>query len=164
MTVEVPDFTLAQLCWLLDLQKPRIGQLEEADIVVKTERDRYAAASVRNFVRFQRRDGGGSEKLQDAKLDLMTQKITMSKLDLDERRGKLVSIDHVYNTWGEIVRIVRQRFLALPTKLAPLLVGKHHAADTEHIVRCGVYEALEDLAENVDVRPPGKSVDPHAEA
>jgi hypothetical protein len=93
VTTEVPDFTLAQLCWLLDVQKPRIGQLEEADIVVKTARDKYAAASVRNFVRFQRKDGGGSQKMQDAKLEALSQKIAMNKIDLDERQGKLVPVD-----------------------------------------------------------------------
>jgi energy-converting hydrogenase A subunit M len=42
VTTEVPDFSLSQLCWLLDITKPRVGQLEEADIVVKAGRDRYA--------------------------------------------------------------------------------------------------------------------------
>jgi hypothetical protein len=152
VTNEVPDFTLSQLCWLLDCTKPRITQLEEADIVAKTARDKYAAASVRNFVRFQRKDGGGSKQMQDAKLEALTQKIAMSKMDLDERRSKLWPAEAVTFTWRDIFVLLRQHLLSLPSKLAPRLLNKTQAAEVETILRAHIYEALENLPEKVEIR------------
>lgn len=111
-----------------------------------------------SFIALQRRAGGGSEKLQDAKLDLLLQKITMGRLDLEERQGKLVPIEAVSATWRNVVVLVRARILNLPSKLAPRLLGKRHAAEVETIIRADVYEALEDLADNVEIRYEGKSV------
>jgi len=42
--------------------------------------------------------------------------------------------------------------LAMPTKLAPRLLGKKNAAEVETILRAEVYEACEDLSDNVEIR------------
>ncbi len=148
MTKELPDFSLAQICWLLDITKPRIGQLEEADIVVKTGRDRYAAASIRNFVRFQRKEGGvGSKQMQDVKLEVLRLKANMGKLDLDEREGKLLPLNRTLDAFRAVAVVIKQKALAFPSKFASRLLMKRHAAEVEAILRAGVYEWLEGVSD-----------------
>jgi hypothetical protein len=148
-----PDLSTQELQYLLgDISRARLAQLEQAGVIKRTAHGRYATSSIPAFVKLQREAGAGPEALQDAKLDLLLQKVTMGKLDLEERQGKLVSIDEVREGWSAIVSMVRQRILALPSKLAPRLLGKHHAGEVESILRVGVYEALEDLSNPVTIK------------
>jgi hypothetical protein len=148
------------------LTNARLTQLEQSGIIKRTKHGRYTTDSIPSFIEFQRRAGGGSEELQEARLDLLLQKITMGKLDLEERQGKLVPVEIVRQTWISIVAMVRGRFLSIPSKLAPRLLGKHNPSEVETILRAEVYDVLTDLAENVEIKVErkkgGSSIQPEA--
>jgi hypothetical protein len=146
------DISITAICFLLGVNRQRVGQLEAAGVVERVAPGRYSIASVPRFIDMQRKAGGGSEAMQEAKLDLILQKITAGKLDIEEREGKLVPVDNALNAFSAVTAMVRQRILALPTKLAPRLLGKHHAGEIESILRVDIYEALEAIANDEDIR------------
>jgi len=92
--------------------------------------------------------------LTEQRARLAHSKADLAQMQVSKLRGELVPIEQVFRTWTAVVVMVRARILAIPTKLAPRLLGKKHAGEVETIIRAEVYECLEDLAENVDVRKP----------
>jgi phage terminase Nu1 subunit (DNA packaging protein) len=99
-----------------------------------------------------------------ARAALYEERAAMAKMAREKLEGSLVSVDETFRTWTDLVVMVRARILALPSKLAPRLLGKHHAAEVQEIIRLEVYEALEDLGTNIEVRPrSSKNGDSHAE-
>lgn len=80
-------------------------------------------------------------------------------MDSKKLAGKLVTIDEVDSVFGKLVTAVRQRFLGLGSRLAPILANKS-AADLKKIIDDAVYEALNEFghynAESGECEPPSK--------
>lgn len=60
--------------------------------------------------------------------------------------GELMHVDDVTATWTKIVGITKSRLMALPMRLAPVLVAVTELREAEDTVQDGIVAALEDLS------------------
>lgn len=67
-----------------------------------------------------------------------------------ENQKQLISIDQVVKDIQHILLASRSRLLAMPTRLAPLLIGINNPGEIESIVQEHIYEALEELSKLED--------------
>jgi hypothetical protein len=148
-----PDLALAELRWMLgDLTRARISQLEKAGIVTRTERGRYSLDSVPRFLKLIKDAGSGPKELQDAKLELLVEKVLMARLERERMEGKFGDLDALDEKWKQAVSmtvsVTRAHLLAVPSKYAPRLIMKQTPAEVFVILNQGIREALENLVIN----------------
>ena len=68
-------------------------------------------------------------------------------LEVAVKRGELVSVDRAVNAWGSTVVAARAKFLAMPTKLAPLVMTATTTEEVQELISDAINEALDELAE-----------------
>ncbi|MGR3464074.1 DNA packaging protein [Limimaricola sp.] len=139
------------LAAVLGISDRAVRELHERGLVVKEARGRYALlASVTAYTEHLRgvASGRGDEALV---YDLTRERARLAKEQADERelrnaslRGDLVSAEDVKREWANVIRTVRSKILAVPSRvrqsLAHLTPHDVEAIDTE------LRRALEDVA------------------
>jgi len=68
-----------------------------------------------------------------------------------ENQKQLISVDQVVKDVQKILLASRSKFLAMPTRIAPLIVGLKNPSEIESIVQDHIYEALEELSKLKEV-------------
>jgi hypothetical protein len=142
------DVTLADLCWLLGVTKQRIGQLEAEGVVEKTAHGRYALTSVPRFIKLQRERGSGPKAWNDARTQLARERAAAAKLARLEREGKMMDSEVVQLLIVANNRVVRDRFLGLGAKIAPIAHAASTVARTCKVIDSGVHEILTELSQS----------------
>lgn len=87
-----------------------------------------------------------SEALTAARTRLATAQAELAEMQSAEEQGKLLQSDDVAKAWTAQVGNARTRLLAIPTKVAPELVGQDLPTITDKL-KAAVYEALMELAD-----------------
>src|SRR5260370_35093168 len=113
--------SLSDLCWLLGLTKQRIQQLEADGVIERADGNRYAIKSVPRYLKLLRQAGAGPEKLQDARLELLLEKIHEAKSAREVREGQLLPAQDVKNWNVKYIQVVKFQLLSLPARLPPRL-------------------------------------------
>ncbi len=72
-------------------------------------------------------------------------KIQLTQLELGRKSGQLVEIELVDQELSKLVTAVRQRLLALPTKLTPQLVNQKSPGFIKELITEAIYEALSEF-------------------
>lgn len=151
MAVEKPQgATGADLAQLFDCTQRQVELLAKKGIVVRLGHGRYnAAASTRNYIRHLREQASGRLG-RDPKVDGVAANVKWKEtntqllhLRLRKEAGELVAVADVRETWGRIIRGIRQFVLALPGKIAfdrPMLTARDRA-EIEQICRDGLEDA-----------------------
>jgi hypothetical protein len=105
--------------------------------------------------KFMEFDRGKREYVEGKGLTVERERLTkaqadMAEIALKELDGKLVKVDDVKTQWTGIVRDIRSKLLALPSKVVTLLpiTDKEKAYK---IIKERVYEALKELAGEVSI-------------
>jgi len=75
----------------------------------------------------------------------MAAKAAMLELDLAQRRGQLIEIEHIAIVVGEEYSNVRARILALPTRLAPQVMGLTSLPALRELIEDAIHDVLEEL-------------------
>ena len=83
--------------------------------------------------------------LDEARRRKLAAEAALTELDLSHRRGDLIEIEYIAGLVGDEYANVRAKILALPTKLAPLLIGIESMAEVTEIIERGITESLEEL-------------------
>lgn len=83
--------------------------------------------------------------IDEARRRKLAAEAAMVELDLSKRRGEVIEIEEVAGVVGDDYANVRAKLLALPTKLAPQLIGIEDPAECQALIERGVAEALEEL-------------------
>lgn len=146
------DVTVHDLAQLLGIGPRRVQQLVREKIIARGTRGRYPLPeSVRGYVRYL------SAQASDDATDLTAQRIRLTKaqadmaeLDLQQRAGQLVSVDEITAEWGSMLATVRTRLLAMPAKLAPVIVTERTAGGAFAMLEREVHEALTELSRTGD--------------
>jgi phage terminase Nu1 subunit (DNA packaging protein) len=86
---------------------------------------------------------GGYSK---ARTEWTQERARKARLEREQLEGTLLWRDEVLASWTSLYTVVRTRLLAIPSKVAPRLVGKTSAAEIAEVIRIEIYEALEELA------------------
>ncbi len=73
-------------------------------------------------------------------------KADMAEIDLEVRQGKFVEIELVGEHLDKIFTVIKQKILAMPTKLAPSLIGMESSADVQIILESELTEILGELS------------------
>lgn len=83
-------------------------------------------------------------------------------LEIEILRENLIPADRVESAWQKIVGIIRSRFLTLPSRVSPRVLGITEPAEVERLLKAEVYDALTELSgyndgidrsENIEKRP-----------
>ena len=67
-------------------------------------------------------------------------------MELAKLRQELCSTQDVIKAWTDVLSACRAKFLAMPTKIAPLLATEDDAAVVKDILEKQIHEALTELA------------------
>lgn len=92
-------------------------------------------------------EGGGSLSLTDERTRLTKINADRKDLQLQKEKGELLHVDTVMALQGGVLKNIRQRLLSLPVKLATLSYGSASIAETESVIRKGIYEVLDEIRE-----------------
>jgi hypothetical protein len=141
-----PEFTLAQLRWLLNVSSSRVQQLEQAGVVVRTRTGHYRGDAVRNYVQWLRKVGDGPRSWQDVRTQIGRERLAILRLERGQLEGDLLEKNRVRALGVEIMTNTKSRLLTVPNSVAPRLVEIHRAQEAEQIVRDGIVTALEEIA------------------
>jgi phage terminase Nu1 subunit (DNA packaging protein) len=82
---------------------------------------------------------------EEARRREMAAKAAMLELDLAQRRGQLIEVEHIADLVGEEYSNVRARILSLPTRLAPQIIGLNNLVEIRSVIEAGITEVLEEL-------------------
>ena len=83
--------------------------------------------------------------IEEARRRKLAAEAALVELDLAKRRGEVIEIEEVAGVVGDDYANVRAKLLALPSKLAPQLIGIEDPAECKALIERGVSEALEEL-------------------
>ena len=86
--------------------------------------------------------------LQAERKRLVSAQPDLAELDVKEREGMLIPADDVECVWLSKVMAARAKFLALPARIAPVVMAATTIRDVEEAARDFIYEALTELAED----------------
>ena len=144
------------LAQALGVSGPRIRQLAEAGIVIRTGRNRYdLIGSVRRVRDLEKENGNGNGKTPttgEARAKYWLSKAELTEFQLRQRRGELIPADQVTAVWTRLAGNFRSRILAAPTKLASVLVGVTDRAAIADKIQEELYAALEELSSEGNVQ------------
>ncbi|MFP4976374.1 hypothetical protein ACE6ED_13305 [Paenibacillus sp. CN-4] len=142
--------TAVQLSELLGLTPRRVQQLAEEGIIVRSGRGKYnAVGSVQNYMRFQRENGSTTSEVDyfDERALHERAKRKKAELELAVMQGDLHRSGDVELVMNDMIAAFRSRILAMPSKLAPQLVGKDELPVILEMLTREVHEALTELSE-----------------
>jgi len=74
----------------------------------------------------------------------------MAELELLQRKGDLIPMQQVVDTWLELIASCRSKMLSMPAKLAPVVAVEDNPAVCKQIVEEQMMEALDEIARWID--------------
>jgi hypothetical protein len=106
--------------------------------------------TLQGIVRYLRDQATKAESnMEEEKLKKLIADRRLAELDLQKKRKDALDAESVFNVWEGILLTIRQKLLALPSKLAPRLVYVDEQAEIEQELEREVSEALIDLSKPV---------------
>lgn len=139
---------------IIGVKDRRIRQLAEEGTVVRAAKGRYKLLdSVMNYILTLKvaAEAAGAES-QEGELDLEEEKALhervkrhISELKLQTMKGELHKSGDVERVMADMLASVRTKLLAMPAKLAPMLVGRSDAGYIRTAVNKEVLECLNEL-------------------
>lgn len=146
--IEVSGHALAKV---LKVNDRTVRDLHERGLVVKLKRGKYdLCASVSLYVEHLR-DVASGRGDEDSSISLTQERARLTREQADERelrnkalRGDLVSAEAVKREWVDVLRVVRSKILAVPSRVRQSLahLTAHDVAEIDDELR----RALEELA------------------
>ena len=82
----------------------------------------------------------------EARTRKMNADAEIAEMELAKIRQELCSTQDVIKAWSDVLNACRAKFLALPTKIAPLLATEDDAAVVKDILEQQIHEALAEMA------------------
>lgn len=73
----------------------------------------------------------------------------LAKLEYEEKSGALVRVDSVKVAWFNVLRVLRDRMLNLPARLAPMLATETDAKRVRELLDTELRQILNDAADTV---------------
>lgn len=130
-----------------------IRMLAQDGIVKKSgNRGKYLLIeSVKGFVEFIREQSSADVDLKDTKLKKETEKIEkdieLKAIKISELKNELHSADIVRKVMTVMLTNLKGKLLAVPNKIAPLVVGCDNLGDIQGIVLSSIEDVLLELSE-----------------
>lgn len=147
------SYPLGTIAKLLDLSNRRVQQLSKEGIIPKTERGRYELVpAVRGYIRYlkERSINPGVVSFDEVRARKTAAEAEMAELELLQRKGDLIPMQQVIDTWLELIASCRSKMLSMPAKLAPVVAVEDNPAVCKQIVEEQMMEALDEIARWID--------------
>ena len=144
---------LAEIADHLGLSTTRVSQLKAAGILPDAPRGKLDLDACRHAYLEHLREVAAGRGSKDGALDLVAERARLARAQAEkvEREnkvaaGELFPAQEFRDTIDYVFTRVRQRILAVPSKIAPQLVGLETPREAQQIVKNACYEALRELA------------------
>lgn len=139
---------------LFSLTDRRIRQLADEGIIVRVKKGRYdLVSSVKNYIIHIKTNNDLKDNKSDVEIDLEREralhekvKRAKSEIELAAMRGEMHHSSDVERVMNDMLGNFRAKILAMPSKLAPLLVARNELAIIQQLIKKECNETLEELA------------------
>lgn len=140
-----------KLCEITTLSDRRHRQLADEGYFPPPINGVYQmTATLRGLVRYLREQATKAEScMEEEKLKKLKADRRLAELDLQKKRKDALDAESVFKVWEGIILTIRQKLLALPSKLSPRLVYIEQQAEIENELERELSEALVDLSKPV---------------
>lgn len=134
---------------ILKITDRRVDQLAKEGVFSRAENKKFdVAESVENFYRYKFRADEKSDLNFDQEHALLEKaKRKKAELDLAERKGELLRANEVEKLMAGMILTCKARLLAMPTAVAPKVLGKNELPVVVDTIKSAVFEALAELKE-----------------
>lgn len=142
-----------ELAELFGVTDRYIRMLAKDEIVKKSgTRGKYLLAeSIKGFIAFLRESSSVDVDLKEVKLKKETEKIAkdieLKAIKISELKNELHSADVVRKVMTVMLTNLKGKLLAVPNKIAPLVVGCDNLGDIQDIVLSSIEDVLLELSE-----------------
>jgi phage terminase Nu1 subunit (DNA packaging protein) len=141
--------TGSELAALLGITARRVSQLATQGIFKKVGKDAYmTAASIQAFIAHREvvlSKQYGQGDFGKARVAVYQERALRMKLDREKVEGTLMLRSETIDSWSKIAVLIRDNFMALPTRVAPQLVNIKTPMAAQAILQPYVIEILENL-------------------
>jgi hypothetical protein len=148
---EIQTITGERLCTLTGLSDRRHRQLADSGYFPPPIKGQYQLTpTIQGMFRYYRElqsrttDDFALERLRKTRAEA-----NLAELRLSRERKESLDATSVFKAWENILLTLRQKILALPSKIAPRLVYLEHQHDIEAEMEKEVREALVDMAKPI---------------
>ena len=142
-----------ELAELFGVTDRYIRMLAQGGIVKKSgNRGKYLLVeSVKGFIEFIKEQNSADVDLKDSKLKKETEKIEkdieLKSIKISELKNELHSADIVRKVMTVMLTNLKGKLLAVPNKIAPLVVGCDNLGDIQDIVLSSIEDVLLELSD-----------------
>ena len=98
-------------------------------------------------------DDGSATSWREEKKRLVRLQANNEELEYKRKLGELIPVDMVRDKFVTLTSTVHDRFVALPSKIAPRLEG-----ESREVIRIKLFEAVRDLLNGLAGKPTGKKI------
>jgi hypothetical protein len=145
----------AFLAQLLSINVRTVSKLVAKGVFKKSAHGFHIAESIAGYLAYMtEQQGGGS--FGKARTQWMIEKSRTARLNRERLEGSMIPAPEVQARWEATNGAVRNKFVAMPSKLATQLAEESSPAKCQQLLRTAVYENLEDLAAGSFVQEPTK--------
>ena len=130
----------------LDLSPGRVSVLMSDGVLPKGGSLDECRVAYIQWLRARLPHGAGNRDLNAGRARLAAAQAEKQEMEVLERRGELLPVDSVASLWARVVTDAKTALLALPSKLAPQVVGKSRE-EARARIDSGIRDALRRLAE-----------------
>lgn len=142
--------TTAEISEIFGISPRRIQQLAKEGAFVRASHGKFdLSASVKSYIEHQVEREKTDEELDKSTEEALWTRARRQKteLELQIMRGELHRSDDVKRVMNDMLGAFRAKILSIPSKFAPQIVGKTEIPPVKDILKKGVREALEELAD-----------------
>ncbi len=160
-----------ELAMALNLTDRRVRQLRSDGVIEAMGRNKYdLAQALQGYINFLT---GGADNTKEVSNDYHAERAKLTKakretaeIELALLRNEVHAAEDIMAVMSGMLMAFRARLLALPTKMAPMLLAQTELTKIQDILRSGVYECLSELSEYnpADFAGKGAAVDVEDEA
>jgi len=144
-------YPIDTICKMLDLTDRRVQQLAKQGVLPKTEKGKYdLVGCVRGYVHYLRDRALGKDsdldgyQWRDRKLKA---EALMAEMELNEMRESLIRVEKVENYLDKLFTAIKQHILAMPTKVAPMVLSEEALEGVELVLQGEAHDILNLIAD-----------------
>ena len=127
----------------LGITERHVLRLTQGGILPKTDDSKQITQA---YIRYRNESKGGKADLIEERIRLTRFQADRKELELKVAQGELIHVDTAMKLWGQVVQSVRSKLLAIPTKMAPLLLGCRGLSELKDAIEKQIFEVMEELA------------------
>ena len=142
----------------LGITQRHVLRLVQTGILPKTDDPKQITNA---YINHSKESKGGKADLIEERTRLIRIQADKRELELKIAQGELIHVDTAMQLWGQVVQSVRSKLLAIPTKLAPLVLGCKGLSEIKDTVEKQIYEVMEEL-KNPKLKTDKKSMGAHS--